>query len=302
MPDITDPVRFHREQLAARRARAARLDGRHLWLSRGRIALVLALLALGGAAWQGWLSAWWLAVPAALFAALAVAHDRVLAALRVATRGVDWYELGLARLEDRWVGHGETGERFKDADHPYALDLDILGKGSLFQLLATARTAAGEETLARWLLGGTDAPRCSADRRPCGELAGRAPLFARTSYALGSEPCATWARFDTTGALGCHHTARTAVRFLRRSQGVGGSGLRATAAARRGLVSGGAPLLAVFNAIGGCCFEPAGRPSAAAPGRSVAASPTSSPRYARVPTRQFESESFSKLLRDWPTA
>ena len=35
---------------------------------------------------------------------------------------------------------------------PYAADLDIFGKGSLFELLNTARTRSGEETLNRWLL------------------------------------------------------------------------------------------------------------------------------------------------------
>jgi len=34
----------------------------------------------------------------------------------------------------------------------YAGDLDLLGRGSLFQLICSARTKLGEETLARWLL------------------------------------------------------------------------------------------------------------------------------------------------------
>jgi len=36
--------------------------------------------------------------------------------------------------------------------NPYAQDLDLFGKGSLFELLCTARTYIGEDTLARWLL------------------------------------------------------------------------------------------------------------------------------------------------------
>ena len=58
----------------------------------------------------------------------------------------------MARLEDRWAGKGERGERFMDAAHPYARDLDVFGVGSLFEFLCTVRTRAGEETLARWLL------------------------------------------------------------------------------------------------------------------------------------------------------
>ena len=65
---------------------------------------------------------------------------------------VAFYEKGLARIEDRWAGSGETGERFDDPHHVYAGDLDLFGKGSLFQLLSTARTRMGEDTLAQWLL------------------------------------------------------------------------------------------------------------------------------------------------------
>src|SRR5206468_4242178 len=49
-------------------------------------------------------------------------------------------------------GSGDTGDEFKDPLHPYAEDLDILGQGSLFQLLSTARTRMGKTCLAQWLL------------------------------------------------------------------------------------------------------------------------------------------------------
>ncbi|MGA8109021.1 MAG: mismatch repair protein [Acidobacteriaceae bacterium] len=94
----------------------------------------------------------WLAIPAAIFVALIVIHDRVIRRLEKQTRVTDFYARGLARLDDAWAGTGETGERFFDAAHAYARDLDLFGKGSLFELLSTARTRAGEETLARWLL------------------------------------------------------------------------------------------------------------------------------------------------------
>ena len=68
-----------------------------------------------------------------------------------APRLVAFYDRGLARLEDRWIGTGETGERFLTDDHLYAADLDLFGRGSLFELLSLARTRTGEETLAGWL-------------------------------------------------------------------------------------------------------------------------------------------------------
>lgn len=95
---------------------------------------------------------WPFLVALAAFVVLAVVHERVLRQIREIKALVTYYERGVARLEDRWAGKGERGERFMDAAHPYARDLDVFGAGSIFELLCTVRTRAGEETLARWLL------------------------------------------------------------------------------------------------------------------------------------------------------
>jgi len=125
---------------------------RHFWLGYAKLAGFLA----------GAIAAWillhthgpyvLLLIPIAIFAALIVMHAGVLRRLEKFGRVTEFYSRGLARLEDQWAGTGETGERYLDAAHPYARDLDLFGKGSLFELLCTARTLAGEETLARWLL------------------------------------------------------------------------------------------------------------------------------------------------------
>jgi MutS domain V len=95
---------------------------------------------------------WPLFVALATFVVLAIVHEKVLTKIRDIKTVITHYEWGLARLEDRWAGMGEGGDRFLDAMHPYARDLDLFGKGSVFELLCTFRTRAGEETLARWLL------------------------------------------------------------------------------------------------------------------------------------------------------
>lgn len=147
-----DPLATYRRLLAERREAAAAGRRQADRLSHARlITFAAGLLAAGGAAFGGWLSAWWLAVPAAAFAVLVVRHDRVLRAGARAARAIAWYEHGIARIEDRWSGLGPDGDRFADPDHLYAQDLDLFGGGSLFQLLCTARTQAGEETLAGWL-------------------------------------------------------------------------------------------------------------------------------------------------------
>ncbi len=74
------------------------------------------------------------------------------AARDLAQRAAAFYRNGLARMADRWSGNGQTGERFDDPHHVYASDLDLFGRGSLFELLSTARTRMGEERLAQWLL------------------------------------------------------------------------------------------------------------------------------------------------------
>ena len=57
----------------------------------------------------------------------------------------------MRRLDNKWQGTGNSGARFLKAEHPYAVDLDIFGRASLFELLCTARTQAGEQFLADWL-------------------------------------------------------------------------------------------------------------------------------------------------------
>jgi hypothetical protein len=93
-----------------------------------------------------------LLAPVGAFIVLAVLHEKVIRSMRLRARLIMFNERGLARLGDRWAGTGETGERFLDPSHPYARDLDLFGRASLFELLCTARTRAGEETLAAWLL------------------------------------------------------------------------------------------------------------------------------------------------------
>lgn len=95
---------------------------------------------------------WTLLVPIAAFAALLVWHDYVLEQQRCAEKAASFYDRGISRIEDRWIGTGSTGERFRETDHVFADDLDLFGRGSLFELLSGARTPMGEATLAHWLL------------------------------------------------------------------------------------------------------------------------------------------------------
>ena len=62
----------------------------------------------------------------------------------------------LNELEGKALDHDysnfKSGERFLDPHHPYSYDLDLFGKGSLFQYLNRCGTAIGENKLAELLL------------------------------------------------------------------------------------------------------------------------------------------------------
>jgi hypothetical protein len=109
------------------------------------------LVLLAALAWFDALSAWWPALPVLGLAVLIQRHDRIVGAREAAARAIAFYERGLARIEDRWIGGGSSGERFADDHHFYANDLDLFGRGSLFELLAITRTRGGEDALASWL-------------------------------------------------------------------------------------------------------------------------------------------------------
>ncbi len=116
-----------------------------------RLAFLVAGLVAGWFVLNGQ-SIWLLLVPVTGFIALAIMQTRITQARRRCERAAALYERGLERLDDHWAGRGATGERFLEHSHPYAEDLDLFGHGSLFELLSTARTRVGEETLAHWLL------------------------------------------------------------------------------------------------------------------------------------------------------
>ncbi len=147
-----NPGPEYKRRLDGRRAAHARLVALDERLSYARLVVfaagaIVAWLAFRSAA----LSPWWVVLPGAAFAWLITRHDRVIRDRDAAGRAITFYERGLARIEDRWAGGGESGDRFRDDDHLYANDLDLFGRGSLFELLSIARTRSGEETLAAWL-------------------------------------------------------------------------------------------------------------------------------------------------------
>jgi len=149
---VQGPMEEYRERLGARLEVMASEERRHVRLGYLKVVVIAGLIGL---LWiylaRHPFRAYWLLAPVGAYALLAVWHERVIRARTHAETAANLYRRGIARVEDRWAGTGATGERFADSKHVYADDLDVFGRGSLFQLLSTARLPMGERRLAEWL-------------------------------------------------------------------------------------------------------------------------------------------------------
>src|ERR1039458_3931691 len=147
-----DPRILYTERLADRRAGIAHHQQRHRRLGHGKLGMAVCGVALVWLALaHGTFSILWVLVPIAGFVALVVIHEKLIKELERRKRAARFFEKALARLDGNWAGTGEAGDRYNEAAHPYAVDLDLFGKGGVFELLCTARTRIGEDRLAEWL-------------------------------------------------------------------------------------------------------------------------------------------------------
>lgn len=170
------PAGVYRRWLAENHQQLAREQRRHILLGSAKVADFILGIAMGVFILRAPSMYLLLLIPIAIFVVLLVAHERVLRRLQKQQRIADFYARGLARLDDQWAGSGETGDRFLSPDHPYARDLDLFGSGGLFELLCTARTRAGEATLAKWLLHPAAPDMVLARQAAVADLRPRLPL------------------------------------------------------------------------------------------------------------------------------
>jgi len=180
------PLAEYQSRLGDRRAAAAREQ--KLFRTIGNARLAVGIIGVGLAFFvfgDVLISFWWLILPLVLFVVLVVVHARVVESLERANRSVLYYERGLDRLENRWRGKGETGDRFRNPAHIYEEDLDLFGKSSLFELISTARTRAGEAALAAWLLAPATRDEALARQQAVQEL--RPNLDIREELAVLGE-------------------------------------------------------------------------------------------------------------------
>jgi ABC-type multidrug transport system fused ATPase/permease subunit len=173
-----------------------------------RLALVaVAIASLGAVAWAHlakngpvWAV---LTVSLLLFAVLVVVHGRVIREKDRAAAALRFHERGLARLNGTWKDLPFATEIGAAPNHPFAGDLDLFGKGSLYHFIDRTETRFGRTHLASWLRGGVGAfpenvkARQDSVKELTSRLEFREKLFALGAL-LGEEkpdpvPMITWA-------------------------------------------------------------------------------------------------------------
>jgi hypothetical protein len=183
------------------RAEQARSQRQFIQLGNCRLGLAVVGLAMAYfSIARHAFSAWWLLAPVVVFATLVVLHYGVVRRRTFAGRGIRFYDRGIARLNDEWIGVGNSGDQFRDPAHVYSEDLDVFGRGSLFELIATARTASGEQTLANWLRSPADRDEALLRQEAVRELTSRLDL--REDVALLGEDVRAEVHEDALGAWG----------------------------------------------------------------------------------------------------
>ena len=147
------PEEAYRIRLASRHQEQQRLAGWDRRLSWLRLAVFGVFLVLVWELFFGrtGMAMGWLLGPVGIFIVLMVRHESVVRRRRQVAQGVIYYEHGLARIEERWHDNGLVTTEYMQHRHPFAIDLDLFGRASLFQLLAIVQTRMAEQILARWM-------------------------------------------------------------------------------------------------------------------------------------------------------
>ena len=196
-----DPRAEYVRRLEALKTAQALYERQHHSLGMGKLALGgVTLVVIGLALVAKVVSVLWVSAPLFAMVVLAIIHERVLKRRGRCSRTVAYYERALARIDNRWMGTGETGERFQKTSHPYSRDLDLFGAGSLFELLSAARTRVGQETLAKWLLAPASPDQVRARQAAVVHL--RSRLDLREDLAVLAEEARSLAPAEVLAAWG----------------------------------------------------------------------------------------------------
>lgn len=184
---------FYEQRAASHRAQHAALDQSSRLFSNLRGLLFATFVIVGGFALFGGAGTTGLIVSGlslVAFATLVVRHAKVIDALTLEERWVRVNEDAGSRVKPKgWHDLSHQGTRLRPPSHPYADDLDLFGKGSLFQRICVAHTEPGQQKLASWLLAPTDIATAKARQAFVLSLASELELRQNLEVlALGTLP------------------------------------------------------------------------------------------------------------------
>lgn len=183
-------------QLARLARRLDTLRQRSDRLSRWRLILFVGALLLGGAVFLQWGPVLWLwstAVFLIPFIVIVIVHRRLDTAV---TRFAFWQQMKqthVARMTLDWDNIPAAKTYPVPPDHPFAVDIDLVGEYSLHRLLDTAVSREGSQRLHEWLLDPAPNPdNVLARQALVKEMANQTPfrerLALQASLAIDDQP------------------------------------------------------------------------------------------------------------------
>lgn len=181
------PVEFYTERQTTLLAQLKALQQKKSafgWLRFGSIVLLIA------AGYLLWSLGWPYVTAAALL--LAVVFTRLVFA-DLANKAAIAHTQHLININadelkvlDHHYQHLSEGISFTQKEHPYANDLDIFGRASLYQYISRCTSEQGNMTLARWLLAPAEVPVILERQAAVKELS-TMPEWSQELQALGRE-------------------------------------------------------------------------------------------------------------------
>ncbi|AGX44597.1 MutS family DNA mismatch repair protein [Clostridium saccharobutylicum] len=82
-----------------------------------------------------------------IFIYLIIKHDKEIKKRKYSIALKDINEKAIKKLDGQWKSFEDDGSEFKNEEHSYSNDLDIFGKGSLFQWINSSKTFMGRQNL-----------------------------------------------------------------------------------------------------------------------------------------------------------
>ena len=174
-------IRNYQARIVELEKEQRRLLARATWISRLRTvtffaALVPLLLIETSPPERRWSLAGAGGLLLLVFLVLVRRHRRLRTELEEMESRIQFSRDGIARIRRDWEALQEPADPAAPAGHPYAGDLDVVGRASLLHLLNPAITLPGRRALRSWILQRADPHEVSPRQVSVQELAGRFSL------------------------------------------------------------------------------------------------------------------------------